>query len=1191
MQSTSMNTLTMYTLVQRVDGGVHCVLQPMLIPEYSRFILMPESKSEVGAPAQYIERVEELVSAIPLDRRFRFALDRKPDLRKVQLAISPPDSLRRGEVWIEPIQAEFDYAVWFANADTPMAFVPSLGIHVFLTDPSKPKVIREMVAKAIRNALHRTKAMGSLKDLAARLRRSETKLLQIDAEFPVRSPREEEERKRHSDPANEILKKVADRIGTDQAGKLFHYEAELEKLRSVLFASQPESVLLVGPAGVGKTQLVFELAGGKQKTEVCFWESSGSRIVAGMSGFGQWQQRCQDIVDELKGQRAVLFLGSLFELAHVGKSVGQKTGIATFLRPYIERGQILVIAECLPEQLILLEKEDPQLIDAFRKQDVNPPTETVLMEILKSTADAHNRKQTVAPAALQVIQQLHDRFAKYSDRPGRPIAFLKSLIDEKFQGWQRSEESDSVPMIEPEDVLKKFSSDSGLPYFLLSQRHRLDIAQTIEKFSSRVMGQDEPVRMVVDMLATVKANLTPAGKPIASFLFIGPTGVGKTEMAKSIAEFMFGDSQQMIRFDMSEYSNSVSIDRLIGDGVRSGLLTGKVRQSPFSVLLLDEFEKAHSRFFDLLLQVLGEGRLTDSNGRVTDFSTTIIVMTSNLGAESMSRQSFGFTSGADSEETSRVELKNYFTSEVQKFVRPEFFNRIDKVVAFDALDHQVIERVAKRELDQLRLREGIRYRDLNLEIDPSVYHWIARRGHDPRFGARPIQRFIQTEIVSPISNQLIEHPGDSVFQITASVVDDLLDLNVRVEQKRNGSKAKLISNSKPQEFASSVNQLRHARRRAQALFHCSLVKRLKNDHFRLDERVLSLRKRVRRLARNESKLSEVEKLNKELWEKELLLQKYQRINGCIDALYEKAMNYEAKSLLSLYDNNIQPDDQLQENGDRLVEEIGNVLLELYLLDYNDSSSVTMILLGRKPDLIAEMVAGYMKVANERELKSSLFLLVRSNSDRIVNEHAGSTLKMYRELTTAEWTAEKMDEARRDLFYAELQSGHPQRQSDALATLVKTDPHSLHSANAWPIEFDELAQQESQSDVLGVALRFKGRIAFPLLIQERGVHRFKGEQNDHVAVEVGGEPLGRHLMPHEIRQNGPYHRFESCRTYHRENHLLFDNRCGTLIMNSVTEGIADAVLIHLRIRLDMILDPLIETEDLLPNHDAAVVITN
>ena len=289
------------------------------------------------------------------------------------------------------------------------------------------------------------------------------------------------------------------------------------------------------------------------------------------------------------------------------------------------------------------------------------------------------------PEAIDTLDKLHRRYATYSAFPGRPLRFLRNLLTDAARRIDM--------MIWSEDITTAFSQETGLPLWLLEPSARLDLQAAHAWFAQRVIGQEQAVAAVVDLLATVKAELSRPGRPIASLLFIGPTGVGKTEMAKSLAEFLYQDPRRMTRIDMSEYADPLAADRLIGGAGGEGLLTAKVREQPFGVVLLDEFEKAHLRLFDLLLQVLGEGRLTDAAGRLADFRNSVVIMTLNLGVDSFGRAAAGFAGPTPS-----GDAPEHFTREVERFLRPEMFNRIDRIITFMPLEKAALRQIARREL-------------------------------------------------------------------------------------------------------------------------------------------------------------------------------------------------------------------------------------------------------------------------------------------------------------------------------------------------------------------------------------------------------------------------------------------------------------------------------------------------------------
>ena len=301
-----------------------------------------------------------------------------------------------------------------------------------------------------------------------------------------------------------------------------------------------------------------------------------------------------------------------------------------------------------------------------------------------------------------------------------------------------------------------FAERTGLPLLLLSDEVPLRTGDVRAFFEARVLGQDEAVEAMVDLVTVAKSGLQDPNKPLGSFFFVGPTGVGKTELTKALAEFLFGSSDRVIRFDMAEHGSGDALPRLIGTAWHSngeGELTRRVREQPFCVLLLDEIEKAHRDVFDALLSALGEGRLTDANGRTADFRNAIVVMTSNLGAGQGSA-AVGFSAADAAAEADR--LRRHFVEQAEKFFRPEFFNRIDRVLPFHALDPETVRRIARRELGRLLMREGITRRRLLVEIDDAVVERLAESGFHPHYGARPLQREIERAVIQPLARLIVE---------------------------------------------------------------------------------------------------------------------------------------------------------------------------------------------------------------------------------------------------------------------------------------------------------------------------------------------------------------------------------------------------------------------------------------------------
>ncbi len=562
----------------------------------------------------------------------------------------------------------------------------------------------------------------------------------------------------------------------------FEVEALVEQLADLLTGRSPRSVLLVGPSGVGKTAAIGELVRRRQAHRLGstpVWSTSGSRLIAGVSGFGMWQERCQRLCKEAARDGAILHLGNLVELMEVGRVDGSP-GIVGFLKTPLSRGDLLAIVECTLEQLAVVERQDPHLLELFQLLKVEEPDTEAGMRIYRQVAAAEGCPETIlAAGGLEAIDRLHRRYATFSAVPGRPVRFLRNLLQDRL----------AEQRIGPGEVIAAFSRETGLPLAMLDPQVPLDLSTARSWFAARLIGQDRAVDLVTDLLATVKAMLTRPRRPIASLLFIGPTGVGKTEMAKALAEYFFGDRNRLTRFDMSEFANTTAVERLVGGTFAAeGLLTAKVREQPFSVLLFDEFEKAHPAFFDLLLQVLGDGRLTDTAGRLGDFSNTIVIMTSNLGAESFNRGTFGLTRG-----DAYPDPEPHFTAEVRSFVRPELFNRIDRIVPFLPLDADSILRIAERELTLVEQRDGFKLRGLSMAVSSAARQHLAGRGYDIRYGARPLKRVIERQLLAPLAEALNRYSTDIQLEANITTAQAELTVNVRAKIDASGKTASAVA--------------------------------------------------------------------------------------------------------------------------------------------------------------------------------------------------------------------------------------------------------------------------------------------------------------------------------------------------------------------------------------------------------------
>ncbi len=672
-------------------------------------------------------------------------------------------------VWEGALRLRFHVVRWAPAEGWHVAFVPALRVVAVGKNAAE---VEERLPGELRSALMRDDARGDLRRLVELTRDRAVTVAARSIDATPATPRKRIEETRVRTREESILDQVADDLGRRRQDPAWEVDETANRLAEALRGPRSRSVLLVGPPGTGKTAAALEVVRRRAELGLAdrgFWRTSGARLVAGQTGFGMWQDRCQKLVREAARRRAVLLVGSLVELAEVGRSEGNALGMAAFLRPSIARGDLVVVAECTPEELAAIGRQDPALAQAFQRLDVAEPTpERTLSILLAAATEGRSRRVPIDLDALETIDRLHRRYATCSARPGRVLRFLDGLLARGQPGTA----------IGPRDVTEAFSAETGLPLFLLEDEVRFDPAAARAWFAERLVGQDDAVDLVVDLLATAKAGLGRPGKPIASLLFIGPTGVGKTELAKALAEYLFGSRDRLVRFDLSEFADPVSVRRLVGGAFGSqGLLTARVREQPFSVVLLDEFEKADPSLFDLLLQILGEGRLTDASGRLADFGNSIVVLTSNLGATTWGADAAGFVAGG-------VDARTHFVEAVQSFLRPELFNRIDRIVPFLPLDRSSIAGIARRQLEDVARRDGIRRRGVSLHVEPGVAEELARRGFDPRYGARPLARTVDRELLAPLAKAVATYPAELPLEARVAWRGDRIAVEVRARPDR-----------------------------------------------------------------------------------------------------------------------------------------------------------------------------------------------------------------------------------------------------------------------------------------------------------------------------------------------------------------------------------------------------------------------
>lgn len=619
-----------------------------------------------------------------------------------------------------------------------LACVPALGI-VALAEAG---LLREAVVEAIRLEHRREGRQADVRRQVAAAWFEQVELKQLPLELVFHSA--EALRRLQEQRSEPLLEAVADEmhVATRPAAGLADPLAALLRAAEGPFA---RSVLVVGAEGSGKTALLQQYVRERRRRGLAApWETSAARLIQGLTRDGGWQHALAVLCHELAQRDLMLYVGHLAELFEVGQYQGNAVSLGDALREPLARGRLMLLAEATPAELARIELRSPGFSALFQAVTLPELTEAAQEQVIVEAVGALAQEHRVALSqeAVAEVLALQRRFSPYSGFPGKGIRFFEELI---LHARGQS------PRLGRDEALDAFCAETGMPRRMLDARLPLDLAEVDAFFRRRLFGQDEALDVVTGLLATTKTGLARTGKPIASLLLIGPTGVGKTETAKALAEFMFGDPRRMIRIDMSEYADPHAVLRLLGDlGGDEGVLIGAVRRQPFSVVLFDELEKADPSFFDLLLQVLGEGRLTGGNGLTANFCGCFVVMTSNLGAEVMQRAPIAMTERRD-------DPRRHFEQAVQDAFRPELFNRIDHIVPYAALSSAQRAPIFAREMALMRQREGLLERNVELALADDVADALAALPGDPRYGARDVQRVLRRHLLLPLAHSLAPH--------------------------------------------------------------------------------------------------------------------------------------------------------------------------------------------------------------------------------------------------------------------------------------------------------------------------------------------------------------------------------------------------------------------------------------------------
>lgn len=618
---------------------------------------------------------------------------------------------------------------------------------------------------------------------------------------------------------------------------------EIERVMQILSRRQKNNPLLIGEPGVGKTAIAEGLAQlivADQVPDIIrnmrIVTLDVSALVAGSKYRGEFEERLKKCVKEVEqAGDIILFIDELHTLIGAGAAEGS-IDAAAILKPPLSRGEIQIIgATTLDEYRKHLEK-DSAFERRFQTVMVKEPSEEQAVRILEGLRDRYEAHHHVhfTDDALRAAVSLSDRYIQDRFLPDKAIDVLdeagarmriRNMVlpeevqkiadelrsvrtqkddaiakqdfkradilhekevelvakrDEARKAWEEKN-SNTINEVAVEDVADVVSMTTGVPVSNLTEAETEKLLRMEQVLHERVIGQDEAVTALSKAIRRLRSGLKDPKRPGGSFIFLGPSGVGKTELSKALAEFLFNSEDALISFDMSEYMEKHSVSRLVGSPPgyvgydEGGQLTTAVRQRPYSVVLFDEIEKAHPDVFNILLQILEEGRLTDSQGRVVDFRNTVIIMTSNVGAREITATTpLGFTSSANGGMDDK-EMKQRVMGEVKKLFRPEFLNRIDEIIVFKSLTEEEIVKIV--DLMIADLRERLIEQSMSINLTPEASRFVAKEGTDLSFGARPLRRAIQRLIEDPLSEQLLEGRWSSGSVIDVDVEDDKLVFN------------------------------------------------------------------------------------------------------------------------------------------------------------------------------------------------------------------------------------------------------------------------------------------------------------------------------------------------------------------------------------------------------------------------------
>ncbi len=623
-------------------------------------------------------------------------------------------------------------------------------------------------------------------------------------------------------------------------------DKEIERVIQILSRRTKNNPVLIGDPGVGKTAIAEGLAQKiiegnapeilKDKRIVTLDLSS---MVAGSKYRGEFEERLKNVMSEIReAKNIIMFIDEMHTIIGAGGAEGA-IDASNILKPALARGEVQVIGATTLDEYKKHVEKDAALERRFQPVQVGEPTKAESLQILEGLRDKYeaHHKVKITDEALKAAVDLSDRYITDRFLPDKAIdlvdeaasrvriktytappdlrkledelssldmekaeaisqqeferaarlrdkvADLKKQLEEEKRSWS-DKSSSKLMIVGEEEIAAIVSSWTGVPVTKLAEEESKKLLNLDQILHERVIGQDEAVQAVAKAIKRARVGLKDPKRPVGSFIFLGPTGVGKTELSKALAEALFGDENATIRVDMSEYMEKHTVSRLIGSPPgyvgheEGGQLTEKVRRKPYSVILFDEIEKAHHDVFNIMLQILDDGRLTDGKGRVVDFKNTVIIMTSNVGAGTIKKQKvLGFTASDNAKADAYERMKDNVMEELRKTFRPEFLNRLDEVIVFHELDEQHLKSIVELMLRSLMIR--INEMGIEVEVSDVAKALLVKKGYDPVFGARPLRRAIQKHLEDQLSEEMLKgniRPGGSVL---INVNEDKLTFTTR----------------------------------------------------------------------------------------------------------------------------------------------------------------------------------------------------------------------------------------------------------------------------------------------------------------------------------------------------------------------------------------------------------------------------